>query len=313
MEGICLRIDAKVCHVEIAGREEIEQVPIAGKLFEDRGHEKNPVAVGDRVRVSVDDDELGAIQEVLPRTSKLARRSKNDEDREQVLAANVSLVVVCSALRDPPLQPLLIDRLLAGCAREGIEAALVFTKLDRDKKKTFDHWRDLYEGLGYRVLATSVEPGKETPESLEELRQLLAENVSILSGLSGVGKSSLINSIAPGMNLRVGNISKIRQGKHTTTHTQLIPMPFGGHVLDTPGIRNFGLFGVGSDELSFWFKDIAELAKQCEFRDCSHTHEPGCAVLAAVDLGAIAPSRFESYLRIREDLVRDEERESAGE
>lgn len=291
-------------------------LPLAGRLFEERSHEKRPVAVGDRVkigRVGSGGDGTGAIEEVLPRRTTLARRGAGEDERAQVIAANVDLAMIVSALREPPLQPLLIDRILAASAREGIEACVVLTKLDRDKRNTADAWRALYEGLGYRVLCTSIAPGKETTDSLAEVRELLRTNVSVLTGLSGAGKSSLLNTLEPGLDLRVGSLGKIRTGKHTTTHTQLIALPGGGHVLDTPGIRNFGLFGTAPQELTFYFREMKDLVGQCAYRNCSHRDEPDCAVRAAAEAGTLAPSRWESYQHILAELEETERRESAGE
>lgn len=303
--GLVLRIEAKTCHVEVpadAPDARIEKLPMRGRLFEERGHSRNVVAVGDRVKVTLGGDDDGAIDEVLPRTSKLARRAKGDEDREQVIAANVSLVLIVAAVKDPPLQPLLIDRILASCERQDLRAAIAFTKIDRDKKGRSNEWVELYQGLGYEVFPCSVIAGKETTDTLDALAAELHRNMTVLTGLSGVGKSSLINHLLPGSDLRIGSMSRIRQGKHTTTHTELLRIPDGGHVLDTPGIRNFGLFGVGPDEVSFYFREIAEIAKECQYRDCSHRDDDGCAVLPAVEAGTIHVSRYDSYLRIREEL-----------
>lgn len=304
-KGLVLRVDAKVCHVDVDGQR--VTLPLRGRLFEERGSAKNPVAVGDRVLLGSDGEGATAIEEVLPRTSKLARRAKGDEDREQVLAANVSVVLIVAALAEPPLQPLLIDRILASCARQELRVAIALTKLDRDKRGTATTWVELYRGLGYEVFPTSIQPGTETPDTLDALARLLHENVTVLTGLSGVGKSSLINHLIPGAGLRIGSMNRIRQGKHTTTHTELIPLPGGGHVLDTPGIRNFTLFGVSPHELTFWFREFVEPARSCAFNDCTHRHEPGCAVLEAIAAGTIHESRYASFCTVFDELaeVRD--------
>ncbi len=152
------------------------------------------------------------------------------------------------------------------------------------------------------MLETSLVEGHETPGAFDELRSLLHQNVTVLTGLSGVGKSSLINHLIPGLRLRIGSINRIRQGKHTTSHTQLIPLPGGGHVLDTPGIRNFGLFHVDPQELTFWFREFAPVALNCSYRNCTHRGEPDCAVRAALDAGAIHWSRYASYKKLFEEL-----------
>ncbi len=328
VRGLVLRVDAKVCEVEVVDDQSAEarvaadgandthatpysgqvlKVPLRGKLF-DRKHddvvrEKRPIAVGDRVIITGLQDG-GAIDEVLPRKTRLARRTSGEGDREQVLAANISLVLVCTAVREPPFQPELVDRVLAGAAREGIDAALVLTKVDLDRKGLVAKWQSLYESLGYPVFATSIEgKGERTPEVLDQLRTLLSKHVSVLSGLSGVGKSSLLNALEPGLALRVGTLSRIRQGKHTTTHTSLLRLPHGGHVLDTPGIRSFGLFGTSAQELSFYFREFVTRMSACGYRNCSHVEEPDCAIRAAVEAGEIAETRYASYRLLLDDVA----------
>ena len=276
-------------------------LPLRGRLFEAESAHSRPVAVGDRVRVVLGDDG-GAIEEVLPRTTQLVR-ARSEGQRGQVMAANVSLALVTAAIVEPPFQPDLVDRIIAGATREGIEPVLVLTKQDRDRKKRSAEWEDLYRGLGYRVFATSIAEGSRTDAELEELRELLRQHITVLSGASGVGKSSLINTLCPGLDLRIGSMSRIRQGKHTTSHTELIPLPGGGHVLDTPGIRSFGLFGVEPQEIQFLFPEIKPRIGECAYRNCSHTSEPDCAVLAALEQGAIHPRRYESYRAIMADLA----------
>lgn len=311
-EGLVLRIDAKRVHVEVDGAE--LALPLRGKLFEGRSDEKRPLAVGDRVRVELGAEGTdGVVLERLPRTTRLSRKAAGDDDREQVLAANVSLVLVVASVREPGFQPELVDRMLAAAEREELTAALVLTKVDRDRKDEARAWCELYVGLGYETILTSVAKGKETTAELARVRALLAAHTTVLCGASGVGKSSLLNALVPGLDLRVGSIGRIAQGRHTTTHTRLIPLPGGGHVLDTPGVRAFGLWGVGTQELGFYFREIAARSPTCAFRSCTHRHEPECAVLAAVERGEIAASRYRSYLLLYGEGEARERQEARGD
>ena len=292
MIGLVLRVDAKVCHVELEGV--THALPLRGKLFEHRHREKRPIAVGDRVRVSLD-AQGGAIEEVMPRKTRLARKSSGDDAREHLIATNLSLVVVVAAITEPSFQHDLVDRMLAGAEDAQIDAVLVVTKADRDPRDEAAAVQKLYEGLGYRVFFVSTHPGKQTHAELRELEQLLHANESVLCGASGVGKSSLLNELLPGLELRTGEVGRSSLGKHTTSHTQLIPLPGGGHVLDTPGIRGFDLFDVPGSAVAHLFREMRPLVERCKFRDCSHRHEPVCAVRDAVARGDIAASRYASY------------------
>ena len=265
-EGLVLRIDAKVCHVEVDG--ERHTLPLAGKLFEERSHEKRPLAVGDRVQLDVTGK---AIDVLLPRVSQLHRRAASEgEERAQVIAANITLVLAVASAAEPPFQPELVDGVLAGAVRQEIPAALIVTKMDRDKKGAAQQWIDLYRSIGYRVFATSTVAGHETTAEFELVRALLHANRSVLCGLSGAGKSTLLNTLIPGLSLRIGSLSHIRQGKHTTAHTELIPLPGGGYVLDTPGVRSFHQFQIGAQESQFVFPEIAALLPKCQYRSCLH-------------------------------------------
>jgi ribosome biogenesis GTPase len=296
--GLVLRIDAKVCHVEIGGERRL--LPLAGKLFEGPSSEKRPLAVGDRV---VLDPSGLSIDAVLPRSSQLHRRASTEgEERAQVLAANLTQVLAVASVASPPFQPELVDGILAAAARERIPTTLVLTKTDLDPAATAA-WRDVYAHAGCHVLATSTLPGHATAPALQEIGRLLHENRTVVCGLSGAGKSSLLNAVLPGVGLRVGDLNHIGQGRHTTTHTELLPLPGGGHVLDTPGVRNFHLFCVGSQELQFLFPEIAALLPLCEYRSCLHGEEPNCAVRAAVTAGHLPPSRYRSYRTMLQDSL----------
>ncbi len=288
--ALVLRIDAKVCHVEVEGERRL--LPLAGKLFEARSHERRPLAVGDRVVL----DATGkAIDAVLPRSSQLHRRAASEgEEQAQVLAANLTHVLAVASVEAPPFQPELVDGILAAAQRERIPATLVLSKVDLDPALAAQ-WRAAYAHAGVHIVETCTVPGRSTETSLRELAALLHQNRSVVVGLSGAGKSSLLNAVVPGVTLRTGDLNHIRQGRHTTTHTELIPLPGGGHVLDTPGIRNFHLFCVGSQELQFLFPEIAALLPDCEYRSCLHDGEANCAVKAALAKGAIAESRYRSY------------------
>lgn len=296
--ALVLRIDAKVCHVEVDG--ERRQVPLAGKLFETRSHERKPLAVGDRV---VLDPSGKAIDAVLPRSSQLHRRAAAEgEEQAQVLAANITHVLAVASVTSPPFQSELVDGILAAAVRERIPATLVLCKVDLDEELAAK-WTAVYAHAGVRVLATCTVPGRSTPDTLHELAQLLHQNNSVVVGLSGAGKSSLLNAVVPGVTLRIGDLNHIRQGRHTTTHTELIPLPGGGHVLDTPGIRNFHLFCVGSQELQFLFPEIAAKLPECEYRSCLHDGEANCAVKTALARGDIGESRYRSYHTMLQDAL----------
>jgi ribosome biogenesis GTPase len=297
-QGLVLRIDAKVCHVEVDG--ERRQLPLAGKLFETKSHERRPLAVGDRVVLDATGE---AIDAVLPRSSQLHRRAASEgEDQAQVLAANITQVLAVASVAHPPFQPELVDGTLAAAARERIPATLVLTKVDLDPALEA-RWRGVYAHCGARVLATCTVPGRSTDATLRELGDLLHRNRTVVIGLSGAGKSSLLNAIVPGVRLRTGDLNHIRQGRHTTTHTELLPLPGGGHVLDTPGIRNFHLFCVGSQELQFLFPEIAARLPECAFRSCLHDGEQQCAVATALARGDIGESRYRSYRTMLHDAL----------
>lgn len=277
--------------MEVAGRP--HALPLRGRLFETQSHERKPLAVGDRVQVRLDAGG-GAIEARLPRTTELHRRAAGEAERSQVVAANVSLVLAVTSVDQPPFQPELVDGVLVAAAREEIPAAIALTKVDLDPVAG-ERWAALYRGLGYPVFALSLADGQRTEAALAELGELLHRNRSVVCGLSGVGKSSLLNAVIPGQQLRIGSLSHIQQGRHTTTRTELVPLPGGGHVLDTPGVRSFHLFHVGAQELAFYFPELKQLLAGCGYRNCLHQDEPGCAVRAAVADGTIADSRYRSY------------------
>jgi len=218
-QGLVLRIDAKVCHVEVDG--ERRQLPLAGKLFDGKRHEKRPLAVGDRVQL----DATGqAIDAVLPRSSQLHRRAASEGEAEaQVLAANITHVLAVASVAEPPFQPELVDGILAAALRERIPATLVLSKIDLDHALAAQ-WAQVYAHAMVRVLATCTVPGHTTQPTLDELARLLHQNNSVVVGLSGAGKSTLLNAVVPGVTLRTGDLNHIRQGRHTTTHTELLPL-----------------------------------------------------------------------------------------
>lgn len=257
------------------------------------------VAVGDRVLLETLPDGEGVIAEVLPRHNRLSRASKLHQAVEQVLVSNIDQVLIVCSVQEPWLKPGLIDRYLVTAAVNGIESLICFNKIDLDPERHYQPLRELYESLGYACCATSALSG----EGLQELRDLLADRNTVLSGQSGVGKSSLLNALDPALDLAVRKISQFNsKGTHTTTAARLVRLDFGGHVVDTPGIKELALWGVGRDAVQSGFPEIRQTAADCRFADCRHLGEPGCAVVAAVDEGRISPLRFQNYLSILESL-----------
>ena len=263
----------------------------------------NPVAVGDRVRYSWDDaDEKAVITEILPRSNYVIRRSTNLSRQAHIIAANVDMAYVIVSLYFPEIKLSFLDRILVTCGVYGIPVTIVLSKVDLYRAEAAEQiaaFRAIYEGAGYTVLETSVQTG----EGIEALRVACKGRINLFSGESGVGKSSLIKAVDPSLDPKIGAISLAHlQGKHTTSLYEMYRLATGGYVIDSPGIRGFGLVDLEKEEIAKYFPEMLSASADCRFTPCTHTHEPGCAVKAAVDAGTISAERYNSYLgMLKED------------
>ena len=266
----------------------------------------NPVAVGDRVEFIPGEDGTGLISEVLDRRNYIIRRATNLSKQSHILAANVDQVLLLATIAHPTVSTTFIDRFLASAEAYRIPVILLFNKTDlydADQLQQVRQLMELYQSIGYACLACSV----LKKNGMDELHDMLRGKTTLLSGNSGVGKSTLLNSLIPGLNVRTEEVSDAHDtGQHTTTFSEMFDLPTGGQVIDTPGIKGFGTFDFERTEISHYFREIFQIGQQCRFQDCTHTHEPHCAVRQAVEEGRIAPSRFASYLSMLDD--KDEDR-----
>lgn len=254
------------------------------------------LAVGDEVVLEADPrGRAWAISEILPRRSQLVRRAPGRARGERVVAANVDQVVVVFAIAHPEPHPRMLDRFLVIAEANGLAARVVINKIDLASPEEARRRFGVYETLGYPLHLTSCTAGV----GLETLHAALIGSTSVLTGPSGVGKSSLMNAMYPGLHLRVGDISaSVDKGRHTTVGAFMHPLPDGGFVVDTPGLREVGLWGVASDRLAACFPEIGARADDCRFADCRHRAEPDCAVRDAVARGDISEARYDSYLKL---------------
>ncbi|MBN2117398.1 MAG: ribosome small subunit-dependent GTPase A [Anaerolineales bacterium] len=264
----------------------------------------DPVAIGDRVRYVEAGDGRGMIVEVLPRHTKLSRPAPVPGQRvfEQVIVSNADLVLPVFSLANPTPRWGLLDRYLVSAEAADLPSLIVINKLDLAwKNPGFDEEIEIYRRVGYPVLLVSAITG----EGVEELKRALQGRQSVLVGKSGVGKTSLLNAIQPGLGLRVKAVGagEIGKGRHTTTHLEMFALDFGGALVDTPGMREFGLWDVAGEDLAYLFPEMADHVGQCKFGlSCRHDQEPGCAIRKAVMAGTISPYRYQSYMRLREEL-----------
>ena len=269
----------------------------------------NPVAVGDRVEISVNPNGNAIITAIEPRENYIIRRASNLSKESHIIAANVDRAFLVVTLFHPVTSTTFIDRFLATAEAYRVPVTIVINKVDlldsEEDKEYCDAVSYLYSSIGYDVMEVSATQGI----GIEELRGKLSGKVSLFSGNSGVGKSTLINALLPGLKLKTAEISDNHDtGMHTTTFSEMFPLPEGGWLIDTPGVKGFGTIDFEKNEIAHFFPEIFEKSHECRYNNCTHTHEPGCAVLAALDENLIAQSRYNSYLSILEDTNPDKYR-----
>ena len=307
MEGVATVVKNAGSHFLLSPLPVWEAFPavLRGKVRLGRSAATNPVAVGDRVRYGLEGEATlehpAVIKEVLPRDNYLIRRSTNLSRQAHVIAANLDQAVVVVSLYFPEVKLPFLDRILVTCEVYKVPVLIVLNKVDlyrEEAREQLEYLRKIYEGAGYPVLETSARSG----EGVEALRERCRGRVNLITGESGVGKSSLIKALDPSLDPKVGRISDVHfQGKHTTSLYEMYRLASGGYIIDTPGLRGFGLVDLEKEEISKYFPEMLAVTDRCRFVPCTHTHEPGCAVKEAVDDGRISPERYNSYLGMLEE------------
>jgi len=277
---------------------------IKGKLRIKGIRTTNPLTVGDIVDFEIQDEiseaglPMGVITSLHPRKNYIIRKSVNLSKESHIIASNIDMAFILATINYPVTMPTFIDRFLVTAEAYSIPPVVVFNKVDLYNEEELFRMKqlaDTYRKIGYECLIISTVTG----QGIDTFKAMVTGKVSAITGVSGVGKSTLINSIDPALNLKTEKISDShKSGKHTTTFSEMFELSFGGFIIDTPGIRSFGMIDMENDDVSHYFPEIFEVSHQCRFNNCTHTHEPGCAVREAIELGQISTSRYESYLSI---------------
>lgn len=282
--------------------QEIIDSRLPGRFRLEEKEVTNPVTVGDWVNISINEDGTGTIEDIHPRDNYLTRTATHGKKGEHILVSNVDVAFVVQSIRKPQLKEGFIDRFLVTCEAYEVSPAIVINKMDLATDRDRNYLQDMirvYENLNYPVYLTSI----KDPASLAPLKDRIRNKTAAFIGPSGVGKTSLLNAIDPDYNLKVAEVSDFsNKGKHTTTFAQLIPLSIGGYLVDTPGIREFGLVNIEPWELSLFFPEMLEPRQHCKFNNCTHVHEPGCGVLEAFENGEIDANRYHSYINMLESL-----------
>lgn len=281
----------------------LHQCRIKGKLRLKGIKSTNPVAVGDRVHFDLEkkgDDEVGIISTILERDNYIVRKSVNLSKQTHIIAANVDVVFLLITINNPPTFTTFIDRFLVTAEAYSVQTVLVFNKIDTyaiEERAEILYLRDIYEPIGYTCIEASATEGK----NIDKIKELMEGKVNVFAGHSGVGKSTLVNAIEPSLNLKTKEISdQHKQGQHTTTFAEMFDLSFDARIIDTPGIKGFGVVDMEKDELGDYFPEFFALKSECKFNNCIHVNEPQCAVKDALENEEIAWSRYKSYLQILE-------------
>jgi len=296
MRGLVIKSTGSLCLVKTE-QEKVVQCTIRGKLRLSGSKSTSPVVVGDWVGIEIN-GEQGNIVSIEERKNYIVRRSVNLSKQTHVIAANLDQTLLIVTLINPTTSTEFIDRYLCTAEAYRIPVILIFNKIDLytpELLSSLEELEYLYLKIGYKCLRTSVKTG----EGMKEVTEILKNKVSLISGNSGVGKSSFINLVEPGHNLKVAEISDYHlKGKHTTTFSEMLALTAGGYIIDTPGIKGFGLINIRNEELFHFFPEMFRLTQKCQYYNCTHLHEPNCAVKQGVESGEIAESRYYSYLSI---------------
>ena len=283
---------------EVMSEGERYQCRIRGKLRLKGVRSTNPVVVGDTVRCLKDESGSHVIIDIEPRRNYVIRRASNLSRESHIIAANIDQALLLVTLRQPETALEFVDRFLVTCEAYKIPVVILLAKIDLQDEEEVAFFRSIYEPIGYRV----VEVSSTTGEGVAEVHDMLVGRTTLLSGNSGVGKSTLVQQIDPTLDIRTAEISDNHQkGRHTTTFSTMYPMAEGGALIDTPGIKGFGLLDIEEEELWHYFPEMMHYGRACRFYNCTHTHEPGCAVMAALEEGEISELRYESYLKMMDD------------
>ncbi|MHB1686891.1 MAG: ribosome small subunit-dependent GTPase A [Ignavibacteriaceae bacterium] len=315
IKGTICRAESKDFYVLPAGAEEQIRCSLRGKFKKDFHLKKNKLfqtditVVGDFVEFDFNEDGTGVIYNIEERRNYLSRKaiklrgaSYRGERLEQIVASNIDNLFVISSVAKPPFNNKVIDRLIVTAESSKINTVIVLNKIDLDDEKIAQKWVSLYSSVGYTIITTS----KITGEGIPEVRKLITGKKNLFWGQSGVSKSSLLNKLFPGINLNTGEISSsTEKGKHTTVTSLMLKMENETYIIDTPGIREIDPYGIKKEDLGHYFVEFLGYINKCKFNTCTHYHEPGCAVIKAVDEGNISFERYDSYLRILETIEED--------